>query len=790
MQRTTTSQPAAAEKEGFRPDIEGLRGIAVAIVVLYHAGLLSNAGMQIPGGFIGVDLFFVVSGFLITGLLIRERERNGRISFSRFYARRVRRILPAAAVVLLITIPIADQLVTLLARPAVMQDAASAALSVANIRFAETTDYFNPERYSPFLHFWSLGVEEQFYFVWPAIMAVAAWRKPRIGAAVALTAIIVGSFAVSVLMTADSPAWAFYMLPTRAWQLAAGGLLAIGAGSLDKVPRLVGDLLGKFMGMVGWVALAWLGWATLDLLDPTASTGAGVLIVALAIGGVTLALVTPRSTSMSLLGWAAMAELIAAAFAIDSKTVPYPGMAALAPTVAGVILIATGPERLGAGMLLRLPPVRFIGKISYSLYLWHWPLLILGGLYLGGREMVLTPGQALVLAAFAVPVATVSWALIEEPFRRGRIPLPRPSRVVAAGVAVMLMVAMLGASFDMRAQTVLASLGGPDIADADPTPTPSPSSTFTFVPPGTPEPGQTPTPTPALTPALAPTPEAGQPSSYAITNSTRPRLAKAETDYEAVWRENCLGWYPTTVPRNCVYGNPNGEYTVALVGDSHASALFPAVQAVADAHGWKLLPYLKISCSFLDMRIHNVNLKREYTECKTWNDNVVARLNANPPDLILVNQSRWMFPEVDAEANVTAEGEAMAREIEKLPKTSRIVIVNDVPLPSIKIPECLSDHLDDYRQCAYSRAVGLGYFMGRREQLASNITGVPIVSLTQDICPGTGACPAVLRNMIIWRDEHHLTATFAKTLGPALDYKLVRVLVAVPGPSPSPQPAP
>ena len=138
--------------------------------------------VQLTGGFIGVDLFFVVSGYLITGLLIRERERTGRISFSRFYARRVRRILPAAAVTLLITIPLAYALVTLVERPSVMQDAASAALSIANIRFALTTDYFNPVNYSPFLHFWSLGVEEQFYFVWPALLLVVAWKAPRLGA--------------------------------------------------------------------------------------------------------------------------------------------------------------------------------------------------------------------------------------------------------------------------------------------------------------------------------------------------------------------------------------------------------------------------------------------------------------------------------------------------------------------------------------------------------------------------------------------------------------------------------
>ena len=210
----------AAEKDGFRPDIEGLRGVAVSLVVLFHAGLLSLAPTQLTGGFIGVDLFFVVSGYLITGLLIRERERTGRISFAKFYARRVRRILPAAAVVLLITIPLANGLVTLVQRSSVMEDGASAALSIANIRFAMTTDYFNPVNYSPFLHFWSLGVEEQFYFVWPAILAIVAWKFPRAGAAAALSVILVASFIASLIVTDNSAPTAFYMLPTRAWPLA------------------------------------------------------------------------------------------------------------------------------------------------------------------------------------------------------------------------------------------------------------------------------------------------------------------------------------------------------------------------------------------------------------------------------------------------------------------------------------------------------------------------------------------------------------------------------------------
>ena len=731
--KTRTS--GAGEKDNFRPDIEGLRGIAVLLVVLYHAGTLSNSSLQIPGGFIGVDLFFVISGFLITGLLIRERERTGKVSFSRFYARRVRRILPAAAVVLLVTLVIAYQLVALSSRSAVMEDGASSAISIANIRFAMTTDYFNPTNnsFSPFLHFWSLGVEEQFYFVWPALLAVVAWRRPRLGAAVALTVVLVASFVASVVVTQSSPATAFYLLPTRAWQLAAGGLLALGVGSLARAPQAVRAAVGELLSVAGWLALAALVWVALTL---------------------------------------------------DSKTVPYPGTAALIPTLAGVMLIAAGAERVGPGALLRLMPVRFLGKISYSLYLWHWPILILGGLYLGGPlDQSLSPLQALVLAGFSIPVATVSWGLIEEPFRRGQIPLPRPSRVVAAGVAVMLVVALVGTSFGSRAQTALANLGGGDgVAAADPTPTPTeavptPVVMPSPVPPTLP-PNATPSPSPDLTPALSPSPATGA-TTYALNSATRPTLANAPNDKEATWQNNCLGWDATTVPptsSKCVYGDPNGTFTVALVGDSHASALFPAVEAVAKAHGWRLLEFLKISCQFVDMRITDPNLNREYTECATWNANVVARLRANPPDLVLVSGSRWIYAVNPGEATPTYEGNAMARMIKQIPSSSRVAIIQDPPLPSLDVPKCLSSYPTDYRKCAYSRAVGFGSAMGVREATAAKATGATVIDLTEDICPGTSACPVVIDNMIAWRDPHHLTATFSRSLGPALDAKVVAFL--------------
>ncbi|MFI5258563.1 MAG: acyltransferase family protein [Candidatus Limnocylindrales bacterium] len=737
---------AAGEKDGFRPDIEGLRGLAVSLVVLFHAGLLSQASIQLTGGFIGVDLFFVVSGYLITGLLMRERERTGRISFSRFYARRVRRILPAAAVTLLITIPLANSLVTLVDRPSVMEDGAAAALSIANIRFAMTTDYFNPVNYSPFLHFWSLGVEEQFYFVWPALLMIVAWKWPRIGAGVALAVIVAASFIASLMLTDTATSTAFYMLPTRAWQLGAGGLLAVGAGSMDRLPDAVRGALRQLLAFAGWAALA---------------------------------------------------GLITAAIAISSVDTPYPGYAAIVPTLAGVVLIASGPIRTGPGVLLRLPPIRFLGKISYSLYLWHWPMLILGGLYLTGPLGTLSPAQALALAGLSIPVATASWFFVEEPFRRGVIPLPRPSRIVAVGVAVMLLVAVVGTSFDFGAQSALAALAGPDptpTATATATPTPTPTPTLASFATQTATPYASPTPTPGMTPALTPPPSPAPPTSYAITSAIQPSLGKAATDYEQPWHDNCLGWQGTTSPSTaskCIYGNPSGTYTVALVGDSHASALFPGVDAVAKAHGWKLVPYLKIDCSFLDLNdlVWFGPPMGPYPQCMTWNANVISRLQKSPPNLIIISMSRWVFTANTAEENVTTETNALIRMIKKLPASSQVVIIQDPPLPTNeKVPECLSTYLSNYRQCAYTRRVGFGSAMGTREQAAAKATGAGLIDLTAAICPGTGNCPVVINNMIVWRDEHHLTATFSTSLGPEIDRQLVGILNAWANPSASPSP--
>jgi peptidoglycan/LPS O-acetylase OafA/YrhL len=251
---------------GFRPDLEGLRGIAILLVLLCHA--------RIPGaegGFLGVDVFFVLSGFLITGLLVAEGERARRISLRAFYARRARRILPAAILVLVSTLIVAQFVLPPLDLPRVGDDGIAVSVALANVRFAiEATDYFAPVDPSPMLHYWSLAVEEQFYLLWPLLLLAALrLRLPRgliIGLAVS---ILVGSFALSLALTDAAAPWAYYSLPTRAWQLAAGGLLALTAPCLGRIPDRVAAL-------TGWSGMGLIVAATVAIGSSTAYPGVRV----------------------------------------------------------------------------------------------------------------------------------------------------------------------------------------------------------------------------------------------------------------------------------------------------------------------------------------------------------------------------------------------------------------------------------------------------------------------------------------------------------------------------------
>jgi peptidoglycan/LPS O-acetylase OafA/YrhL len=680
----------------FRTDLEGLRGVAILLVLLFHA--------RVPGfdgGFVGVDVFFVLSGFLITGLLLREHERVGRIDLGAFYARRARRILPAAAVVLVATMILSWFLLAPLDLPRVAGDAVAAALSVGNIRFAAgATDYFGTDLApSPIIHYWSLGVEEQFYLLWPALLILATRsRRPRMAAGLLLAGVAIFSYLAAFVLTDAAPAWAFYSLPTRAWQLALGGLVAVGAGRLNGIPDRVA------------VPLGWIGL--------------GAILAALVV-------IVPGT--------------------------PYPGLAALLPTLGSAAVILAGVRRLSVSSLLAVPGLRFLGRISYSVYLVHWPILVLPAATLAvGEELPIAVRVA--LAALSVVVGWASFRWVEQPIHRGARFAWRPSRTLAAaGVAMALTVAFCG-SLGFAASAGIEQ-GGPAVADAGTMAPPTASATAAIEATASAGDATSPSPIPTATP------RGPQP----LPANVRPSLRAAGGDAETLEADGCLLGQPQTKPPNCVYGNKHGTFTVALVGDSHAAHWFPAILAIANARGWRLMPFIKLSCRFLDMSLYSHWYQRMYTECDTWRRLVVTKLRAIKPDLVIEASIRDRVTSDATDKDQVHQGEAMARLLNQVPGAKAIIV--DTPISKYNVPTCLSSHRSDVRPCETTRSFALGPSPGIVEATAATALGATLIDMTPLLCPGD-PCPVVINGMIVYRDNQHMTATFAASLRANLEASL------------------
>ena len=390
-------------RDGFRPDIEGLRAVAVVAVVLFHAGLPG-----IGGGFIGVDVFFVISGFLITGLLWREVSTAGTVGLRRFYGARARRLLPASAYVGIVVLICSAVLSPPLQARRFIVDGIASALYVSNYRFAlQGIDYFSdPMSSSPFQHYWSLGVEEQFYLVWPPLIIATAWLVRRVRRRtsadatssagpylVVLALVAVVSFAASLMLTRALPPMAFFSLPTRAWELAVGGV----------------------------VALTVAQWRRLSALPAAVA------------------------------GWAGLGVILLGCTRLGATT-PYPGTAALVPVLGTALVIGAGcaaPAR-GVGRVLALPPMRAVGRVSYSWYLWHWPVqLALVSLILPGHPVTGRLEGGLAGALLSGGLAALTLHFIENPLRYAArvrrsgarsLALGGAATAVAVGVGVALLV--------------------------------------------------------------------------------------------------------------------------------------------------------------------------------------------------------------------------------------------------------------------------------------------------------------------------------------------------------------
>jgi len=673
--------------KGFRPDIEGLRAVAVLGVVGYHAAL-----PVMPGGYVGVDVFFVISGYLITGLLLAQIDRAGRFSLAEFYGRRARRILPAAGVVLLVTAVASVLLLPPLRQRDVAYDLLASALNVGNWRFiAVQTNYLAAgQAPSPVLHYWSLGVEEQFYLLWAplalasALIARRLGRSARVPLAAAIGSIVVASFALSLYWTWHSAPWAYLSSPSRAWQFGCGALGALAA------PYLTGR---ADAGRLWRAASTALGWA-----------GAIAILVAV--------------------GW-------------YTNATPFPGYAALLPTLGTLAVILSGggrPDGAGVGRLLAYRPVRAIGRLSFSWYLWHWPVLVLGEAVLGAQSW---PGKLALVTASAIP-AWLTMRLVETPVRLSPRVASRPWRSLAVGaaaVAIPLVASLLvtvGADRSMRrdlatmvpADLLVGAVDGPHLLARPPR----------------------------------------------DLMGLRPGPASARDDLPAI---GTCQVEPTSVSSPpCLFGNVSSPHRVVLFGDSHAAQWFPAIRAIAQTRGWAVEVLTKSGCPVPRLTVANGQLGRVYRECDTWRESTILRIASEPrPAAIFVSSERLGYTDDERQL---ADG-WRASLVRLATVGAPIIYLRDTPYPGEDVPACTSGAPRTADACSFSRAAAIPADPIADAIADKTIPSTVVVDLDGLLCPGV-RCPTSLDSILLYRDNSHLTATAAALLGPRLDGALRQLL--------------
>lgn len=666
----------------YRPDVDGLRAIAVAIVVAFHVGLPGFSG-----GFVGVDIFFVISGFLITGLLLDELRRSGTISFSRFYARRVRRLLPALLLVIATTLLLGG--LVLLSVTGEQQDLAKSALatvlSVSNFYFWSAIRYFSVHSdLMPLLHTWSLSVEEQFYMVWPALLLtlLVVLAKRDFGAylrrlPMVLLTLAVVSFAANLWLTANARNAAFYLMPARAWEFALGGLITLAAPSLS-------EMSGRLRIVV---------------------FGAG------------------------------MTAIVLATCLLDADT-SFPGVAVLLPTLGAAAVIAAGCGT-SRGILATAPMVR-LGLLSYSWYLWHWPLLSLARVLDLGQRSVL---RDTMIALLALGAAWLTFRFVEEPVRSQRVKLfgdTRRSLLVGATLSLAVVFCAMTLGWMARySNSHVVGRWAKSVADAR---------------------GDLPVPTAQC-----------MPEQY--------------THFAGFAYDSCA-----TLPKQSV--------RIALWGDSHANQLYPLMNKESQAIHVNIREYARASCPPLlgVMPYHNGMANHE---CARFNAAVIGDLEHLAGQGLegVVIAARWTGyvglgqpnPALGPAASLSYGDTVLSPEeslralqigltatVNRLRRAGlRVLIVGQIPELYYSVPECL------LRRSAQECAMERQRVNDRREAamtvLRSELVPDRSVRLLDpiDALCDTRSCYPVRGGVVMYSDSHHLTATGVETLAPQFDPELI-----------------
>lgn len=687
--RAATANPF----QGFRGDIGGLRGVAVLLVLVSHLGL----GFE--NGFIGVDIFFVISGFLITGLMLKEYDRaisaeqRGRISLSAFYARRARRILPAAVLCLVLTVVAANLLLNAGAAAEVEKDALWSLLFAANIDLIQSsTDYFQQGfQVSPLQNFWSLAVEEQFYVVWPTLVILAIslhgltigrsavrWRSRVL---VLVCIVTVASFAWSVASSVSEPAVGYFSTLTRAWELGIGAATAC-------ILFMTRRSLSHWWGIAGAVAIV----ATLALMP---------------------------------------------------ADMPFPGWVAAVPVVGTALILASGAgRRTPVSAALDIAPLRFFGLISYSLYLFHWPIIVLFSRFMLDWNMW---ARTLVLAGASIAVGTLSYYLVEKPsltylprFRfekEKRKPLalaPRVSTIAAtAAIAVAGVVVFVPPAYE---QTAYAK--GRILEEEARNYTPPPAE-----------------PTGVATPSI---PTAEELDVLAASWMEQVATAGETTVVPATLTPSLLhlGERKGEQPDLCASGDcrsGNGPLNALLIGNSFADMMYPMVRGALPASVWTVHLKWRSGCQ--------LGVADECPE--------IFDVAGEDVDLLIISDYAYMNDGIVREARDAKMGVELAKYTAEVP---HVVYVGEVPGMERALVDCVNAANRFGDGCRSNRTSVAS--INELKRSASADAEALFVDPTDWLCDGA-SCPIIIGNSPTYVDTQHLSAGVSASLAPAFRLRLL-----------------
>jgi peptidoglycan/LPS O-acetylase OafA/YrhL len=646
------SNAAPSRKEGFRPDIEGMRGIAVLLVVLFHSGVPGFGG-----GFIGVDVFFALSGYLITGIILNEITKRGKLSFRNFYARRARRLLPAAGLVVVSTLVLMLLMYSPLELGKYSRWASYTSLYASNYMFMrDASNYFASDvTRNPYLHTWSLAVEEQFYLFWPALIALTLMAtKSRRQLAVVLTVMSAVSLAFCIWLTNYRAPWAFFGLPTRAWEFGLGGL--------------------------GYMLSA-------EYLARRKSLIAGI-------------------------GWLGFVAVVAGSLVFTAQT-PFPGLAAALPVLGtiAVLLAWFSGLRWGPVGLLELGPLQYLGRLSYSWYLWHWPILLLAGLQFPDIKW---PGR-LMAALVALALAHITFITLEKPVRFHPFLVARPG--LSLGLAPL--VALVGVTASMLSQGVaqrqLAS---------------EPQASFW----------------------AAANDRRVLFDAHCLTGSGSTRLAEctygdpaSDTTILLFGDSHAEHWFPalnrialenhwrllTLLKASC----PPAQVTIFNTNLKRDDTECPLWRSAALARIASLHPHLVV-LSESDQPVAGQGQ---------------ARLHSVSPE--------------DWERGLRSTVSYLdSRDV-------KTVVIADVPRPEFDVPTCLSRaaaRSHSAQACNVSRSAALNEDARRAERAAvTGLNNIRLLDFADQLCPNQ-ICQTLVDGQVVFRDGDHLTSSFSQSLAPVL----------------------